>query len=611
MCGIVGYIGENDSIPFVMEGLKRLEYRGYDSAGISVVDNAHLNAVKSLGKLAALETKLEETPLSGPLAIGHTRWATHGVPSEVNSHPHFDDPLAIAVVHNGIIENYLELGTILREEGVEFRSETDTETVAHLVRRHYDGDLAGAVRETLRQIRGAYALGVICKDNPDVLVAARLGSPLIVGIGEGEYYIASDATPLLKHTRRILYLEDGDVCELRREGLRITDINGNAVERSIQTVEWDDTMAEKGGYPHFMLKEIHEQPDVIRATLRGRIAEDYADTILEDVRLDDDAMRACPRVIVVACGTAWHAGLVGKRLIEHCARVPVDVEIASEYRYKDLLLPEGAWVIPVSQSGETADTLEAVRLVKKHGARVLALVNVPGSTLTREADDLIALRAGIEIGVASTKAYTAMLAAFALLAVRMGRARETLAADEAQHLLRALDAVPDQMDRLMAQEDTVIELAARSEYRDAASALFLGRGYNLATAFEGALKLKEISYIHAEGCGAGEMKHGPIALVTDKLPVICIAPESGTHEKVLSNIQEVRARDGIVLAVATEGDETVTRYARDVVAIPACPEPISPLLAVVPLQLFAYYTSVNRGCDVDQPRNLAKSVTVE
>lgn len=611
MCGIVGYIGEGDGVPFVLEGLKRLEYRGYDSAGISTVARGSLHAVKSLGKLAALEQRLRETPLRGTPAIGHTRWATHGVPSEANSHPHFDEQLALAVVHNGIIENYLELGAELREHGVNFRSETDTETVAHLIRRHLNGNLTEAVRSALREVRGAYALGVVSAEFPDTLVAARLGSPLIVGIGEGAHYIASDATPLLKHTRKVMYLEDGDVVTLTRESVHVIDIEGRTVEREIHTVDWDDAMAEKGGYPHFMLKEIHEQPEVVEAVYRGRITADGSDTELPEAKLDAAAIQACPRITIVACGTAWHAGLVGKRLIESLAHIPVDVEVASEFRYKELLLQEGGWAIPVSQSGETADTLEAVRIARKSGARILGLVNVPGSTLARESDGIVSLRAGIEIGVASTKAYTGMIAAFVLLAVRLGRERGTLGAESARELLDALKRVPDQMRAILKQEPEIEALAARPEYRDAASALFLGRGYNLPTAFEGALKLKETSYIHAEGCGAGEMKHGPIALVTDKLPVVCVAPASSTREKMLSNMQEVRARNGIVLAVATEGDTAVANNARDVLPIPACPEALSPLLAVVPLQLFAYHVSVNRGCDVDQPRNLAKSVTVE
>lgn len=611
MCGIVGYIGNADGVPFVLDGLKRLEYRGYDSAGISTVARGSLHAVKSLGKLSALETRLSQTPIDGALAIGHTRWATHGVPSEANSHPHFDESLALAVVHNGIIENYLELGAALRESGIAFRSETDTETIAHLIRRHLNGNLTDAVRAALHEVRGAYALGVVSAEQPDTLVAARLGSPLIVGIGDNAHYIASDATPLLKHTRKVMYLEDGDVATLTPGTVTVTDIEGRMVEREIHTVDWDDAMAEKAGYPHFMAKEIHEQPEVVEAVCRGRIGNDGTDTELPEAKLDGDTIRSCPRIIIVACGTAWHAGLVGKRLIESLARIPVDVEVASEFRYKELLLPEGAWVIPVSQSGETADTLEAVRIARKSGARILGLVNVPGSTLARESNGIVSLRAGIEIGVASTKAYTAMITAFVLLAVRLGRERGALDAQDARDLLTALQQIPQQMRAILEREPEVKVLAARPEYRDAASALFLGRGYNLPTAFEGALKLKETSYIHAEGCGAGEMKHGPIALVTDVLPVICIAPQSATREKVLSNIQEIRARDGIVLAVATEGDTVVAKHARDVLPIPACPEALSPLLAVVPLQLFAYHVSVNRGCDVDQPRNLAKSVTVE
>ncbi|MDK1021492.1 MAG: glutamine--fructose-6-phosphate transaminase (isomerizing) [Candidatus Hydrogenedentes bacterium] len=611
MCGIVGYIGEKNAVDVILDGLHRLEYRGYDSAGVSVLRNGALDSVRSVGKLAALEAKLEANSLSGSVGIGHTRWATHGVPSEANAHPQHDDPHAIAVVHNGIIENYLELGAELREKGFVFRSETDTETLAHLIRLYFEGDLFAAVKRALQDVRGAYAIGVVCSDDPEVLVAARSGSPLVVGLGEGESFIASDATAILNYTREVLYLEDGQVCEIRRDGYTVHDLRGAPQRPEVQTLDWDQSQAEKGGYPHFMLKEIHEQPEVVRNTIGGRISEDRSEVVWEDGLLDASLLETCERIMIVACGTAWHAGLVGKRLIESLAKVPVEIDIASEFRYRELLIPPNTIVIPITQSGETADTLQALRVAKDRGAAILSLVNAVGSTIARESDAVIYLRAGLEIGVASTKAYTAMLAALVLLAVDLGRRRGALSEEDANALLTELQQVPAKIQEILDKQGTILQCAADDRFRDAHSALFLGRGYNLPTALEGALKLKEISYIHAEAYGAGEMKHGAIALVTDKLPVIFVAPRSGTHEKIISNIQEVRARSGIILAIATEGDTGIAQHCDEVIYIPDCSEPLSPILAAVPLQLLAYYISVNRGCDVDQPRNLAKSVTVE
>ncbi len=611
MCGIVGYVGPGDGVGIVVEGLRKLEYRGYDSAGISACNGGALASLRAVGKLRSLETRLASEPVRGSPAIGHTRWATHGVPSEANAHPHHDGQLAIAVVHNGIIENYLELGAMLRAEGVQFRSETDTETVAHLIRHYYAGDLAAAVARALQDVRGAYALGVISKDNPGVLVAARNGSPLVIGVGEGAHYIASDAPALLKHTRKFMYLEDGQIAALTPDGVTIRDLAGETQSLDVQTVDWDQAMAEKGGFPHFMLKEIHEQPEVVANALRGRIGADGASVNLDEIKLSADQLTNCPRIFIVACGTAWHAGLIGKRLIESLAGVPVEIDIASEFRYRDLIIPPGSIVIPITQSGETADTLEALRVAKRQGASVLALVNVQGSTIARESHAVLPLRAGIEIGVASTKAYTAMTVAMILLAIRLGRLRGHLTQENAAALISELRMIPEKMNAILANQGAVLACAADARYRDPARALFLGRGYNYPIALEGALKLKEISYIHAEGYGAGEMKHGPIALVTEKVPCVFIAPRSATREKVVSNMQEVRARNGIILAVATEGDAAIAKHADDVVYVPACPEPLSPLLTAIPLQLLSYYISVNRGCDVDQPRNLAKSVTVE
>jgi len=611
MCGIVGYIGDKDSVPFIQNGLQRLEYRGYDSAGISVIHEQELKSSKSLGKLEVLQSKMDQEPLVGHLGIGHTRWATHGIPSEANSHPHFDDPQEIAVVHNGIIENYQEIGSMLRSKGVQFRSETDTETLAHLIRHYYDGDLFQAVKRALKDIKGAYALGVICQTDPDTLIAARHGSPLIVGLGENENYIASDATAILNYTREVLYLDDGHVCEIKKDSYSIHDLDGQDQNLEVHTVDWDDSQAEKSGYPHFMLKEIYEQPDVITNTLRGRISESQEEIVLDDINITSEEIVQCPKILIVACGTAWHAGLVGKRLIESLAKIPVEIDIASEFRYRDLLIPPGTIVIPVTQSGETADTLEAIRIAKSHDATILSIVNVVGSTIARESKGVVYLHAGLEIGVASTKAYTSMITAFALLALFFAQKKNSLSSGRIKEFSQELQALPEKITWCLENHETVKKTSEDPRYRDAISAFFLGRGYNFPTALEGALKLKEISYIHAEGYGAGEMKHGPIALVTDELPCVCVATECPTKEKIISNIQEVRARNGIVLTIATDGDTTMQEHSDMVIFVPRCMDALSPIVNAIPLQLFSYYISVNRGCDVDQPRNLAKSVTVE
>jgi len=611
MCGIVGYIGDKSPTEVIMAGLHRLEYRGYDSAGVAVVNEKGLECIKALGKLKTMDQKLEEHPLRGRLGIGHTRWATHGVPSEVNSHPHFDMQKEIAVVHNGIIENYQELREQLTAEGVDFRSQTDTETIAHLVRKYYKGDLFVAVKRALQDVTGAYAIGVICKDNPDLLVAARHGSPLIVGLGDDEAYIASDVPAIMKYTRKVLYIDNGQVCEIRRDGYKIEDIHGNPVQLEVKTVDWDDSAAEKEGYPHFMLKEIHQQPDVIRNTLRGRVEEGSEEVKLPDMNISVAELKACQKIVIVACGTAWHAGMVGKYLIEKFAKVPVELDLASEYRYRDPIVPEHTIMIPVSQSGETADTLEAIRIAKRLGAKVASVVNVVGSSVARESHGVVYQQAGPEIGVASTKAYTSQCTAFALFTIWMAESRGVMSKKQAKEMIAHLRAIPDKIQWVIDNKQHIIDLANLPKYRDAQSALYLGRNYNFPSALEGALKLKEISYIHAEGYAAGEMKHGPIALVTNELPVVCVAVEGDTYEKMVSNIQEIRARRGIVLSVATEGDEAITRHSEDVMYIPSCYEPLSPIIVAVPLQLFAYYVAANRGCDVDQPRNLAKSVTVE
>jgi len=611
MCGIVGYIGDKNSVEVVMAGLHRLEYRGYDSAGVAVVKDGRLECIKSLGKLVVMDEKLEKAHLEGPLGIGHTRWATHGAPSETNSHPHFDGPKEIAVVHNGIIENFQELREQLQAEGVEFRSQTDTETIAHLVRKYYEGDLFKAVQRALQDVEGAYAIGVVCQHHPDLLVAARHGSPLIVGLGDGEAFIASDVPAIMKYTRDVLYIDNGQVCEIRRDGHRIEDIDGNPIELEVKHVDWDDAAAEKEGYPHFMLKEINQQPDVIRNTLRGRVEEGSDMVKLPDMNISEDELKACQKIVVVACGTAWHAGMVGKYLIEKFAKVPVELDLASEYRYRDPIVPPHTIMIPVSQSGETADTLEAIRIAKSRGAQVASIVNVVGSSVARESHGVIYQQAGPEIGVASTKAYTSQCTAFALFTIWLAETRGVMDKAQAKEMIEHLRVIPDKLQWILDNQDDIIRCAKDPKYMDAQSALYLGRSYNFPSALEGALKLKEISYIHAEGYAAGEMKHGPIALVTDELPVVCVAVEGDTYDKVVSNIQEIRARAGIVLSVATVGDEDITKHSEDVLYVPECYEPFSPIIVAVPLQLLAYYIAANRGCDVDQPRNLAKSVTVE
>jgi len=499
----------------------------------------------------------------------------------------------------------------LTSEGVTFRSQTDTETIAHLVRKYYKGNPFEAVKRALHDVEGAYAIGVVCKDNPDVLVAARHGSPLIVGLGDNEAYIASDVPAIMKYTRKVLYIDNGQVCEIRRDGYKIEDIHGAPVNLEVKTVDWDDAAAEKEGYPHFMLKEIFQQPDVIRNTLRGRVHEGSDEVQLADMKLDLQELKDCKKIVIVSCGTAWHAGLVGKYLIEKFAQVPVEVDIASEYRYRDPIVYPNTIVIPVTQSGETADTLEAIRIAKRKGAKVVSIVNVVGSSIARESHGVIYTQAGPEIGVASTKAYTSQITAFSLFTIYLAEIRGTLSKAEAREMIAHLRAIPDKIQWVLDNHETVKKCSQDPKYRDAQSALFLGRNYNFPSALEGALKLKEISYIHAEGYGAGEMKHGPIALVTDQLPVVCIAPQSATYDKMVSNIQEIRARSGIVLSVATVGDEGIKKHSADVIYVPDCYEPFSPIVVAVPLQLLAYYIATNRGCDVDQPRNLAKSVTVE
>ncbi|BDG15467.1 MULTISPECIES: glutamine--fructose-6-phosphate transaminase (isomerizing) [Thermus] len=604
MCGIVGYVGFRNATDILVDGLRRLEYRGYDSAGVAVRTAEGLRVVKRSGKLAALEALLKEEHLEGPLGVGHTRWATHGAPTDPNAHPHTTEDGKIAVIHNGIIENYLELKEALLARGHRFRSETDSEVFAHLVEEKYQGDLFQALREALKEVRGAYAVVVVHEDHEEI-VAARTVSPLVVGLGAGENFLASDVPALLPYTRRVIFLHDGDLVRLTREGVEVTDLAGNPVAREVVEVDWTLEAAEKGGFPHYMLKEIYEQPWVLENTLGGRLREEEGDVDL-GLALDP---REVERVHFIACGTAAYAGWYGKYLMEILARIPAEWEVASEYRYRDPVVDGKTLAVAISQSGETIDTLEGIREAKAKGARTLGVINAKGSSITREVEEVLYIHAGPEIGVASTKAYTAMLAAMALLAVRFARARGTLSKEAAQALIREMRKLPRLVEEALEKRPIVAHIAEK--YHQAQDFLFLGRHVQAPTAYEGALKLKEISYIHAEAYPAGEMKHGPIALIDERLPVVVLATRGPLYEKTLSNIQEVRARGGKVIAVATEGDEEIPKLAQDVIYLPEVHPLLAPIVSVVPLQLLAYEVAVLLGRDVDQPRNLAKSVTVE
>ncbi len=611
MCGIVGCVGTGgkDVADRVIRGLRRLAYRGYDSAGIAVIEEGEVRSLRRAGKLRNLEEAVEETPLKGRVGLGHTRWATHGSPSERNAHPHRDCSGRLVVVHNGIIENYRELRGKLLAAGHRFTSDTDSEVLAHLIESHVEGDLSEAVRRALREVRGAYAIGVIHSGFPDVLVGARKDSPLVVGLGRDETLLASDVPALLETTRDVVYLEDGDVATLSPRGALLTNLRGDSLARAPHRVEWDLLTAEKSGYKHFMLKEIHEQPRVVADVLMGRLDEEAGDAVLPELSLDAAAAKALARLTIVACGTSYHAGLVAKFLVEDLAKLPVEVDVASEFRYRRPLVSAKSLVISVSQSGETADTLAGQRLARTLGARTLAVCNVIGSSIAREAHDVLDTRAGPEIGVASTKAFVSQIVAFHLLAIRLGRLRGTLSPEPARRRLASLRAVRGAIEEVLRREPAIDDLASRLV--GATDVLYLGRGINYPIGLEGALKLKEISYVHAEGYPAGEMKHGPIALVDEKLPVLFIATPGDVREKVKSNMEEVRARGGLIVAVAADGDEDVRSIADEVIEVPAVDEPLSPLVNVVPLQLLAYHVALRRGCDVDQPRNLAKSVTVE
>ena len=621
MCGIVGYIGPKKTVPVIIEGLRKLEYRGYDSAGIAVVaPDGKLEIRRAPGKLRNLEESIQKSPLEGTYGIGHTRWATHGRPTEENAHPHRDCTGQIVVVHNGIIENYLELKERLESEGHKFATETDTEVVSHLVEKNSQNGvpLEDAVRKSLKELRGIYSLVFLSARDPNKIVAARIGPPSVIGLGDGEFFVASDIPALLEHTRQIFFLADGDIAVLTLNGVRVMDHDGCPVNRPPQTVTWDPIMAEKGGYKHFMQKEIFEQPRAVRDTLLGRISQDSGKVFLDEMQISEQQFREFEQVRIVACGTSWHAGLAGKFMIERLARLQVEVDYGSEFRYRDPILDAKTLTVCISQSGETADTLAAQREAKQKGSPTIAICNVMGSMITREAAGTILTHAGPEIGVASTKAFTAQLTALLLLASYLGQVRGKLARAAAVKLMQEFTRIPHKMETVLQADETgYYETLARQFFRFT-DFLYLGRGIHYPIALEGALKLKEISYIHAEGYPAGEMKHGPNALIDENLPVVVLAtrdesdPESLTrYEKSVSNIKEVKARDGVVISIATEKDRLAREASDHIIELPPAPEILAPLLEIVPLQLLAYHIAVRRGCDVDQPRNLAKSVTVE
>jgi glutamine---fructose-6-phosphate transaminase (isomerizing) len=615
MCGIVGYVGEKPLLPVLIEGLRRLEYRGYDSAGVAVVRNGAMQIRRSPGKLSKLEEVLAKDPVEGSFGIGHTRWATHGRPSEENAHPHRDCTGRIVVVHNGIIENYLELKHELTAEGHRFATETDTEIVAHLVERESRGDgLVAAVRRALARLRGLFALVLISADEPDTIVAVRNGPPVVIGLGEHEFFVASDIPAILAHTREVVFLDDNEMAVVTRAGAAFTDFAGVPHPKTPPHISWDPVMAEKAGYRHFMLKEIYEQPWAVRETVLGRSSLETGTVFLEEMHLDDAALAAIDRVVILACGTSWHSGLVGKFLIEEVARLPVEVDYGSEFRYRHPIVDNRTLAVAITQSGETADTLGALREAKRLGARSVAICNVVGSMATRESDGTVYTHAGPEIGVASTKAFTSQLVALHLLALALGQARGAVSTAVSTRLVQELDQLPIRIEEALGVDAAVEELAATLQHRR--DCLYLGRGINYPIALEGALKLKEISYIHAEGYPAGEMKHGPIALIEEDLPVIVLAGDDALFEKVVGNIQEAKARGGRIVAIAPQSrvaalDQVLTKGRDVILPVPNAHPLLMPVLMTVPVQLLAYHVAVRRGCDVDQPRNLAKSVTVE
>lgn len=621
MCGIVGYIGKRNAQEVLIKGLRRLEYRGYDSAGVAILSDKvgkkanRLQIEKRAGKLGILENILTQKPLAGNLGISHVRWATHGIPNTKNAHPHWCCANRIALVHNGIIENYEELKESLIKEGHKFRSQTDTEVLVHLVEKFYQDNLEEALRRALRLVRGAYAISVICKDEPDKLVGARCGSPLIAGTGQEEGFLASDIPALLDYTNEVTLLDEGEIAVLTPRGLEVQNLKKDILSKEKIKISWDAAQAEKEGFPHFMLKEIHEQPRAINNTLMGRISEDKEKVLLPELKSLEKFFASMEKIVIISCGTAWHAGLVGKYLIEEFARIPVEVDIASEFRYRNPILNDRTLVVAITQSGETADTLAGLHAAKNSGAKILSICNVLGSSIPRESDAVIYTHAGPEIAVASTKAYTCQLAVLYLFAFYLASLKNSSYFTKPRSLkdyLINLEDVPAKIEEFLNNKDAkkVIQQCTR-RYHRSFGFLYLGRSLNFPTALEGALKIKEISYIHAEGYGAGEMKHGPIALINPHLPVVCIAPGDSVYEKMLSNIEEIKARKGIVISVATEGDKFISHHSNHVIYLPRINPVFSPFLTVVPLQLLAYYIAAKRGCDIDRPKNLAKSVTVE
>lgn len=609
MCGIIGYVGKRSAAGIIVRGLKRLEYRGYDSAGIALVDGG-LYYRKKQGKIADLEGVLDYPALERyRTGIGHTRWATHGVPSDRNAHPHLCCAGKIALVHNGIIENFASIKRTLLDKGHTISSETDTEVVVHLIEYYYaNNTLIDAVMKALSKIEGTFGIAVVSSDEPDRIIAARRGSPLILGVGDDEMILASDASAIVEHTRRVIYLEDNEMLEITAGEYRTYDLEKNRKSKTVEDIDWDIALIEKQGYDHFMLKEIYEQPETVLNAFRGRVLPDLGTARLDGLRLTDDELNSIERIIFIACGTSWHAGLVGEYLIEQYARIPVEVEYASEFRYRRPILRKGDLVIVISQSGETADTLAALREAKARGVRVLGITNVVGSTIARESDGGVYIHAGPEIGVASTKAFTSQITVLILITILLSRRRD-MTAEKGRGIIEDLMRIPEYVTKILDGDDHIREIAAI--YRESRNFLYLGRGIHFPVALEGALKLKEISYVHAEGYPAAEMKHGPIALIDEKMPVVFIAPRDEVYDKIVSNMQEVRARNGRIIAIANEGDDEIRSLAEHVIYVPPTKKIVSPLLTVVPLQLLAYHIAVLRGCDVDQPRNLAKSVTVE
>ena len=608
MCGIIGYIGPREATPLLIEGLRRMEYRGYDSAGVALWDGEAIEVRRAAGKIAKLEAAIAADPVDGMVGIGHTRWATHGAPNERNAHPHLSADGSVAVVHNGIIENASVLRGALQDLGYVFRSDTDTEVIAHLVQELFDGSLEEAVIHALRKIEGTYGIAVISSRDPGKIVAARKGSPLLIGVGNGENFLASDASAILAHTRQVVYLDDGDVAVIERDSYRVIDLNAMPLPRDVDRIDWDLAEIERGGYAHFMLKEIFEQPQSVENTMRGRLMLEDGTAKLGGLNLSHEDLLRIDNIIITACGTSWHSALIGELLIEELARIPVEVEYASEFRYRNPIVTERTLCIVMSQSGETADTLAAMREAKRRGARTLGLVNVVGSTIAREDDGGVYLHAGPEIGVASTKAFTSQVVALALFTLKLARKRD-LSVVRGREIAQALHALPAQIQEVLDRASAVEAIAER--FKDATNFLYLGRGFNFPAALEGALKLKEISYIHAEGYPAAEMKHGPIALIDEHMPVVFIAPHDAVFDKIVSNIQEVKARSGTTIVITSRDEPALRGLIDHEIRIPETLDMLMPILASVPLQLLAYYIAVKRGAHVDQPRNLAKSVTVE